>query len=77
MTPRILRHGDADIFDLIQGLRDGDPVWFAVLAIIGGCILFFALYEALGGRPFVRSKKERRRARERRQSVLWKYERDD
>ena len=72
----VLRHGDADIFDLIHGIQEGDPFMLLAVAFILGCIAFFFLYEKLTGRPFVKSKKERRRARERRKHVIWKYERD-
>ena len=73
----ILRHGDTDIFDLIHGLREGDPLMIGVVVLIVGMVAFFALHELVTGRPFVKSKKERRRAHERRHKVLWKYERDD
>jgi len=73
----LLRHGDTDIFDLIHGLRDGDPLIIAALVFILCCIAFFGLHEKVTGRPYVKSKKDRRRARERRKHVVWKYERND
>jgi hypothetical protein len=73
----LLRHGDFDIFDLIEGLSSGSILMWIALVVVLGSIGFFAIFEKVTGKSFVKSKEERRRARERRKHVIWKYERDD
>lgn len=65
-----------DIFEFMGGLLDGDALSWITLGAILGIIAFFALYQKVTGRSFVKSKKERRAWRESRHHVLWKYERD-
>ena len=72
----LLRHGDLDIFDVIGGLLEGEPLMIAAVVFVFGSIAFFGLYENGTRGSFVRSKKERRRAGGRRKHVIWKYERD-
>jgi heme exporter protein D len=77
LTIPILRHGRTDIFDAIEHLWAGDPLMWLAVGLIFACIAFFAVYQLVTGRSFVKSKAERRAARQRRQKVLWDYRRDD
>ena len=73
----LLRHGDADIFDFIHGIQEGDPLMLLVAGGLVAFVGFAAIHQWLSGESFVRSKKERRRAYERRHHVIWKHERDE
>jgi hypothetical protein len=62
--------------DFVSQLElEGLGTWITA-AIVGGCIAFFVIYEKVTGKPFVKSKEERREARRRRKIVLWEYKRN-
>ena len=63
--------------DSINGLFRGEPGSWIAFSIVAGCVSFFILYEKVTGKPFVKSKEERRTARNRRKIVLWEYRRGD
>ena len=65
-----------DVVDFVTGLFRGDAMAWIALGMIAGLIAFFVVYEKVTGRPFVKSKKQRREARKRRKHVLWEYHRD-
>ena len=65
-----------NVFEFAQLLYEGDTTAWIALAVLAGCIAFFALYEKVTGRPFVKSRQERREARNRRKFVLFEYKRD-
>ena len=71
----ILRHRSTDIVDVIRGLAGGDVLMWMALGFVFACVAFFALYETVTGRPYVKSRRERREALRRRRKVLWEYER--
>jgi len=65
-----------DIFDFLAGLYRGETTPWIALGMIAGLIAFCVTYEKATGKPFVKSRKERRAARKRRKIVLWEYKRD-
>lgn len=75
--PVLLARNRVSILEFIEMLTDGDTVAWIILGALAACIAFFILYEKMTGRPFVKSKKERREARHRRKHVLWEYKRGD
>ena len=64
------------IFEFVGQLREGRPEAWIALGVLLSCVAFFALYEKITGRPFVKSREERRAARRRRKHVIWEYKRD-
>ena len=66
-----------DIFEFFQDLWQGESSAWIALGVIVGIISFFAFYKKVTGKQFVKSKKERREARNRRKHVVWEYRRGD
>jgi len=73
MTPAFARTGIADI---VIGFVNGDAALWIALGAIAACVGFFILYEKVTGKSFVKSKRKRREARNRRKFVLWEYRRE-
>ena len=65
------------MFDFIKAVFHGETASCVTVGVIGACVAFFILYEKVAGRPFVKSKEERREAMKRRKIVLWEYRRQD
>lgn len=66
-----------NVFEFVRELIDGNRGAWIVFGVIVGIIAFFALYENMTGKSFVKSKEERREARRRRKHVVWESRRDD
>jgi hypothetical protein len=65
-----------DTFEFIEGLVEGDPGVWITLGVIAATVAFFAVYEKVTGRSYVKDTEERRRAKHRHKHVLWEYRRD-
>lgn len=65
-----------DVLDLISDLIAGDPQALIILAVIVFIIAFFATYQKITGKSLVKSKSERRAARNRRKIVLYERKYD-
>lgn len=63
------------LLSILRGLWEGDFKSWLAIGFILGCIGFFVVYEKITGKSFVKTKQERREARNRRKIVLWEYRR--